>query len=82
MEAVNRAQELAEKYRDQREIKKLNEEKKVVASQLGMNFYLTVKNNDNKVPSTILRRKAFRLTMAEMEDLDKQILDLKGDEDK
>ncbi len=79
-DAVNRAQELAERYRDQNEIRKLNDEKKRVATQLGMNFYLMVKNNDNKVPPTILRRKAIKTTMNEMEELDQQILDLKDDE--
>jgi hypothetical protein len=82
VDAVNRAQELAEKYRDHGEIRKLNEEKKKVAAQLGMSFYLMVKDNDNKVPSTLLRRKAVKSTMQEMEDLDKQILDLKDEEDK
>jgi hypothetical protein len=81
-DAVNRAQELAEKYRDQGEIRKLNEEKKKVASQLGMHFYLMVKDNDNKVPPTILRRKAVKTTMQEMEEIDRQILDLKDEEDK
>lgn len=75
-DAVNRAQEVAEKYRDQTEIRKLNEEKKKVAAQLGMSFYLILKNNDNKVPDTILRRKAIKTTLKEMEELDKQILDL------
>jgi hypothetical protein len=78
-DAVNKAQEMAEKYRDQTEIRKLNEEKKKVAAQLGMSFYLILKNNDNKVPDTILRRKAIRTTLKEMEELDQQILDLSGD---
>lgn len=75
-DAVNRAQEVAEKYRDRSEIRKLNEEKKKVASQLGMSFYLILKNNDNKVPETILRRKAIKTTLHEMEELDRKILDL------
>lgn len=75
-DAVNRAQEMAEKYRDQTEVRKLNEEKKKVAAQLGMSFYLILKNNDNKVPDTILRRKAIKTTLKEMEELDQQILDL------
>lgn len=82
LDAVNRAQELAEKYRDQGEIRKLNEEKKKIAAQLGMNFYLMVKENDNKVPPTILRRKAIKSTMQEMEEIDQQILNLKDEEDK
>lgn len=79
-DAVNRAQELAEKYRDRTEIKKLNEEKKKVAAQLGMNFYLILKNNDNKVPNTLLRRKAIKTTLQEMQELDQKILDLSDDE--
>jgi cell fate (sporulation/competence/biofilm development) regulator YlbF (YheA/YmcA/DUF963 family) len=79
-DAVNRAQELAEKYRDRTEIKKLNEEKKKVAAQLGMSFYLILKNNDNKVPNTILRRKAIKTTLQEMEELDQKILDLSDDD--
>ncbi len=79
-DAVNRAQELAEKYRDRTEIKKLNEEKKKVAAQLGMNFYLILKNNDNKVPNTLLRRKAIKTTLQEMQELDQKILDLSDEE--
>lgn len=82
LDAVNRAQELAEKYRDRGEIRKLNDEKKKVAAQLGMNFYLMVKNNDNKVPPTILRRKAIKSTMKEMEELDQQILNITEEEEK
>ncbi|MFP4556077.1 MAG: hypothetical protein ACLFNU_04305 [Bacteroidales bacterium] len=81
LDAVNRAQELAEKYREHAEIRKLNEEKKKVAAQLGMNFYLILKNNENKVPPTILRRKAIKSTLSEMEELDKKILDLKDNDD-
>lgn len=80
MEAVNKAQEVAEKYRDQYEIKKLNDAKKKVAAQLGMNFYLILKNNDNKVPETILRRKAIKTTLNEMQEIDRQILSLKEDQ--
>lgn len=81
-DAVNKAQEVAETYRDKIEIRKLNEEKKKVAAQLGMNFYLILKNNDNKVPDTILRRKAIKTTLADMQDLDSQILDLTDEEEK
>jgi hypothetical protein len=79
MEAVNKAQEIAEKYRDRTEIAKLNEEKKRVAAQLGMSFYLILKNNDNKVPPTLLRRKDIKTTLKQMEELDQQILDLSDD---
>lgn len=74
-DAVNKAQEQAETYRDRYEIRKLNEEKKRVASQLGINFYLTLKNNENKIPETYLRRKEPKSLLKEMEDLDKQILE-------
>ncbi len=80
-DAVNKAQEMAEKYRDQAEVRKLNEEKKKVAAQLGMSFYLILKNNDNKVPDTILRRKAIKTTLKEMEELDQQILELSDDKE-
>ena len=80
-EAVNKAQEIAEKYRDQTEVRKLNEEKKKVAAQLGMSFYLILKNNDNKVPDTLLRRKAIKTTLKEMEELDQQILELSDDKE-
>ncbi len=80
-DAVNKAQEMAEKYRDQSEVRKLNEEKKKVAAQLGMSFYLILKNNDNKVPDTILRRKAIKTTLKEMEELDQQILELSDDKE-
>ena len=80
-DAVNKAQEMAEKYRDQTEVRKLNEEKKKVAAQLGMSFYLILKNNDNKVPDTILRRKAIKTTLKEMEELDQQILELSDDKE-
>lgn len=81
-DAVNRAQELAETYRDRNEVRKLNDEKKKVAAQLGINFYLILKNNDNKVPDTLLRRKAIKTTLSEMQELDKQILELTEEEEK
>lgn len=81
-DAVNKAQELAETYRERNEVRKLNDEKKKVAAQLGMSFYLILKNNDNKVPPTLLRRKAIKTTLSEMEEIDKQILDLTDEEDK
>lgn len=78
-EAVNKAQEQAERLRDRIEIRKLNDEKKQVATKLGMSFYLEVKNNENKVPPTLLRRKKFKSLFKDMEDLDSQILDLAED---
>jgi hypothetical protein len=75
-DAVNRAQEQAERLRDRLEIRKLNDQKKEVATKLGMGFYLEVKNNENKVPPTLLRRKKFKSLFKELEDLDSQILEL------
>jgi len=75
-DAVNYAQTLAEKYRDQAEISKLNEEKKKASSQLGMNIYLAYKNNDNRVPVQTFRQKKIKSLLKELEELDKKILDL------
>jgi hypothetical protein len=75
-EGVNRAQALADELRDNIEVGRLNREKKEIATQLGIKFYLEVKNNNNKVPDNILRKRVFMSLMKEIEDIDKQILDL------
>ena len=75
-EGVNRAQKIADDLRDNISISRLNRKKKEVASQLGMKFYLEVKNNDNKVPANILRKRVFLSLMKEMEKIDKEILDI------
>ncbi|MDT8401759.1 MAG: hypothetical protein RQ743_08695 [Bacteroidales bacterium] len=78
-EGVNKAQAAADELRDNIEVGRLNRQKKDVASQLGMKFYLEVKNNDNKVPDNVLRKRVFMSLLKELEDIDKQILDLKDE---
>lgn len=81
-DAVNYAQKLGEKYRDRYEVNKLNEEKKKIASQLGMNIYLAYKNNDNRVPVQTFRQKKIKAALKDLEELDKQILDFSEKEEK
>ncbi|MEA1887685.1 MAG: hypothetical protein U9N72_10805 [Bacteroidota bacterium] len=78
-EGANRAQAAADELRDNIEVGRLNREKKEVATQLGMKFYLEVKNNDNKVPDNILRKRVFMSLLKELENIDKQILELKDE---
>lgn len=78
-EGVNRAQAAADELRDNIEVGRLNRKKKEVATQLGMKFYLEVKNNDNKVPENILRKRVFMSLLKEIEEIDKQILKLKNE---
>ncbi|MFP4488336.1 MAG: hypothetical protein ACLFN1_03450 [Bacteroidales bacterium] len=78
-EGVNRAQAAADELRDNIEVGRLNKKKKEVATQLGMKFYLEVKNNDNKVPDNILRKRVFLSLMKELENIDKEILKLKDE---
>ncbi len=78
-EGVNRAQAAADELRDNIEVSRLNKKKKEVATQLGMKFYLEVKNNDNKVPDNILRKRVFLSLMKELENIDKEILKLKDE---
>src|SRR6056297_1111376 len=75
-EGVNKAQKAAESLREDAEMKKLNKRKKEVASQLGMKFYLLVKNNGNHVPRDLISNKDILSLMKELEDIDKEILDL------
>jgi len=75
-EAVNKAQQLGEDLRDNIKVKKLNKQKKEVATRLGMKFYLEVKNNDNKVPENINRKRVFISLLKEIENIDKEILEL------
>jgi len=76
-EGVNKAQAVADELRDNIAVSRLNREKKEVATQLGMKFYLEIKNNDNKVPDNILRKRVFMSLIKDLEDIDKKILDLK-----
>ena len=78
-EGANRAQSLADELRDNIEVNRLNREKKDIATQLGMKFYLEIKNNDNKVPENILRKRVFLSLLKELENIDKKILDLKNE---
>ncbi len=79
-EGVNRAQVAADDLRDNIEVSRLNRKKKEIATQLGMKFYLEVKNNDNKVPENILRKRVFISLLKELENIDKQILELEKNE--
>ena len=78
-EGVNRAQAAADRLKDNIEVSRLNRQKKEVATQLGMKFYLEVKNNDNKVPENILRKRVFVSLLKELENIDKQILDIENE---
>ena len=53
-------------------------EKKEIATQLGMKFYLEIKNNENKVPDNILRKRVFMSLIKDQENIDIKILDLEG----
>lgn len=73
-EAVESAQEMAEKYRDRNEINKLNDQKKKAASQLGMQIYLEYKNHDNHLPTTTTGKKDIKNLLNLLQELDKEIL--------
>lgn len=78
-EGANRAQAAADELRDNIEVGRLNRQKKEVATQLGMKFYLEIKNNDNKVPDNILKKRVFMSLLKELENIDKKILELKDE---
>ncbi|PLX12746.1 MAG: hypothetical protein C0597_12595 [Marinilabiliales bacterium] len=75
-EGVHKAQEMAENLKDDFEIKKLNGKKKDVSAQLGMKFYLAIKNNANKVPANLIKNKEVVSLLKELEETDKEILKL------
>lgn len=80
-DAVNSAQELAEKYKDKYEINKLNNQKKHYATQLGMRFYLDIKNNDNRIPRGFLDENDIKGLISKLEKIDKEVLELTKDEE-
>ena len=73
-EGVHRAQELAEDLKDDFEVRKLNTKKKEVSTQLGMKFYLAIKNNKNEIPADLLKDKEVLSLLKEIEEVDKEIL--------
>lgn len=73
-EGVNRAQEMSEHLKDDFEVRKLNNKKKEVSTQLGIKFYLEIKNNDNKIPDNLIKDKEVLSLLKELEDIDKEIL--------
>lgn len=75
-EGVHKAQEMAEQLKDDFEIRKLNNKKKEVSTQLGMKFYLAVKNNDNEVPDNLMKDKEIVSLLKELEQIDKEIIKL------
>ena len=76
--AVNRAQGLAEKYREMYEMRNLNNEKKKLGSQLGMKLYLAMKNNDNAIPDDFTKEEEVQSLLEQMEEVDKKIIELSG----
>jgi hypothetical protein len=81
-EAVNFAQESAEKYRDWYEVQRLNSAKRKIASQLGIQFYLGIKNNNNQIPDNFLNDKDVKATLKEIESIDKEIIELTKEKEK
>lgn len=73
-DATNKAQEVAERFKDKYEVSKLNDEKKKVAAQLGMKYYLAIKNNENHLPRGFRNQKDIQSLFKELEDIDKEIL--------
>ncbi|MDA3905072.1 MAG: hypothetical protein PF484_03260 [Bacteroidales bacterium] len=73
-EGVQRAQEMAEHLKDDFEIRKLNNKKKEVSTQLGIKFYLEIKNNNNEIPDNLLKNNEVLSLLKELEDFDKEIL--------
>ncbi len=81
-EGVHRAQEMAEDLKDDFEVRKLNNKKKEVSTQLGIKFYLEIKNNDNKIPDNLIKNKEVLSLLKELEDIDKEILKLSEESEK
>ncbi len=73
-DAVNKAQKRAEDLRNNIVISRLNKQKKEIAARLGMKFYLEIKNNDNKVPENLLKKRIFITLLKELENIDREIL--------
>lgn len=79
--AVDRAQEMGEKLKDNYLVGKLNSEKKQLASELGMKLYLEIKDNKNKIPENLLKEnKEIAGLLKQIEEIDKKILELANNE--
>lgn len=79
--AVDKAQKMGEKLKDNYLVARLNSEKKHLSSQLGMKLYLVIKANKNKVPEDILKEnKEIAGLLKQIEEIDKKILELANDE--
>jgi len=81
-EGVHKAQDTAEQLKDDYEIRKLNNKKKEVSTQLGMKFYLAVKNNNNEVPENLMKDKEIVSLIKELEEFDKEIIKLSEEKNK
>lgn len=73
-EGVHKAQQMAEHLKDDFEIKKLNNKKKDISTQLGIKFYLAIKSNDNEIPDDLMKEKDILSLLKELEVIDKEIL--------
>ncbi|MDA3954518.1 MAG: hypothetical protein PF485_12800 [Bacteroidales bacterium] len=73
-EGVHQAQEMAENLKDDIEIRKLNTKKKEVSTQMGMKFYLEIKNNNNQIPENLMKDNEVISLLKELEKIDKEIL--------
>lgn len=73
-DGVHQAQEMAENLKDDIEIRKFNTKKKEVSAQMGMKFYLEIKNNNNQIPENLMQDNEVISLLKELEKLDKEIL--------
>ena len=74
-EGVHQAQEMAEDLKDDLEVRKLNTKKKEVSTQLGIKFYLEIKNNNNLIPENFMNDNEIISLIKELENIDKEILE-------
>lgn len=73
-DGVHKAEDIAESLKNDFDMKKLNAQKKEVASELGMKFYHTVKKSKNKDSDNLLKNREINLLLKELEKIDKEIL--------
>lgn len=80
-DAVNSAQGLAEKYKDQYDVNRLNNKKKEFATQLGMKLYLDVKNNNNEISDNFLDENDIKGLISKLEEIDQEIIQITKEEE-
>lgn len=76
LDAVHKAQDIIDNYRDKFEVRKLSEQRDEKSAKLGLSLYHAIKENKGRLPENFIDKKATHAMLMEIEEIDRMILEL------